>query len=323
MLVLLLVLLQLLLLPPPLLSQQPQAATSAAAKSGDIPSSFDLRNVGGRSHVGPVRNQHLPIGSRCASCWAVTSASVIGARLNMMIEKAGMALPEGRIEVSAQVLLNCLPGQDPIPRCGYPGSSSAAMEYVSKHGIPDESCAPYENTRHECDAVHICADVKANPKLHNHEWPHNQTIPYEAVRNPRLYYVESNEAIAPNDTEAIMRSLQSGPVPCGVHAEGLTNYSSGIITALDHKMSKPLQDDHSVALVGWGSDEGVDYWVLQNVWGTRWGEGGFCRIQRGIDLLGIESSCHHPLMRMPSWLDGAAGPTESPISRLKTDDDTV
>jgi cathepsin X len=231
-----------------------------------LPASFDLRNVDGRNHVGPVRNQHLPIGSRCASCWAVTSASVMGARLNMMVEKAGVSQQaEGRIEVSAQVLLNCLPGQDPMPHCGYPGSSSAAMDYVSKHGIPDESCAPYENTRHECDAVHICADVKANPKLHNHEWPHNQTVPYEAVLSPRLYYVESNTRLPPNDTQAIMRALQSGPVPCGVHAEGLTNYSGGVITGLDHKMKKPLQDDHSVSLVGWGNEAGVDYRVLQNV----------------------------------------------------------
>jgi cathepsin X len=288
------------------------AAARRESNSGFLSASFDLRHVGGRSYVGPVRNQHLPIGSRCASCWAVTSASVMGARLNMMIEKAGVALPEGRIEVSAQVLLNCLPGQDPMPHCGYPGSSNAAMDYVSKHGIPDESCAPYENTRHECDALHTCADVKANPRLHNHEWPHNQTIPYEAVRNPRLYYVQSNEPIPPNDTLAIMRSMQTGPVPCGVHAEGLTNYSSGIITGPDHPMRKPLQDDHSVALVGWGTENGIDYWVLQNVWGTRWGEGGFCRIKRGIDLLGIEGSCHHPVMKMPSWLDAAGS------SQLKT-----
>ena len=105
----------------------------------EIESSFDLRNVGGKNFLGAVRNHHLPLNSGCASCWAVTSASVIGDRLAVLMDKARI---EGvaRIEVSAQYLLNCVPGQR---HCGYPGSASAAMRFVAQHGIPDESCAPW------------------------------------------------------------------------------------------------------------------------------------------------------------------------------------
>lgn len=90
-----------------------------------------------------VRNHHLPINSGCASCWAVTTASVIGDRLNMLVERSPGAgeSPSPRIEVSAQYLLNCVPGQR---HCGYPGSASAAMRYVATHGIPDEACAPWQ-----------------------------------------------------------------------------------------------------------------------------------------------------------------------------------
>jgi hypothetical protein len=88
-----------------------------------------------------------------------------------------------------------------------------------------------------------------------------------------------------------------------VHAEGLTNYSRGIIRGLDHKMRQPKKDDHSVSLIGWGSEGGVEYWILQNVWGTRWGESGFARLERGVDLLGVESSCHLPTMAVPHWLE--------------------
>ena len=53
--------------------------------------------------------------------------------------------------------------------------------------------------------------------------------------------------------------------------------------------------DHSVVLVGWGEEkvEGklVKYWILQNSWGTSWGEKGFMRFIRGTDHLGIESIC--------------------------------
>lgn len=52
-------------------------------------------------------------------------------------------------------------------------------------------------------------------------------------------------------------------------------------------------------IVGYGSDEatGLDFWLLQNSWGARWGEGGFMRIlrtgDRGPGLCGLacERSC--------------------------------
>ena len=37
-------------------------------------------------------------------------------------------------------------------------------------------------------------------------------------------------------------------------------------------------------IVGYGNDAGTgkDYWLLQNSWGSKWGEGGFMRIERGV-----------------------------------------
>ena len=141
-------------------------ATSATGVSASSPSSFDLRDVDGRNYLSPVRNHHLPINSACASCWSVTTASVVGDRLNMAVAKAGVK-GASRIEVSAQYLLNCVPGQH---HCGYPGSASAAMAYILKHGIPDESCAPWQNAWPEgvqtCDALHTCAQMSIDPDTH-------------------------------------------------------------------------------------------------------------------------------------------------------------
>ena len=40
------------------------------------------------------------------------------------------------------------------------------------------------------------------------------------------------------------------------------------------KTSNTLVGAHAVALIGWGTDAGKDYWLFANSWGKNWGEGG-------------------------------------------------
>ena len=34
-------------------------------------------------------------------------------------------------------------------------------------------------------------------------------------------------------------------------------------------------------MIGWGSEDSRDYWIIRNFWGSSWGESGLMRIQMG------------------------------------------
>jgi cathepsin X len=81
---------------------------------------------------------------------------------------------------------------------------------------------------------------------------------------------------------------KEGPIACGI-ASGkiLHEYTGGIIE--DTTGNKGI--NHEISIVGWGEEDGTNFWIIRNSWGHSWGESGFFRIVRGVDNLGIESEC--------------------------------
>ncbi len=79
-----------------------------------------------------------------------------------------------------------------------------------------------------------------------------------------------------------------GPIACTVAVTAeLEAYTGGIFKDTTGKMSL----DHSVSVVGWGSENGVDFWKIRNSWGSYFGEHGYFRLVKGINNLGVEGNC--------------------------------
>ena len=55
--------------------------------------------------------------------------------------------------------------------------------------------------------------------------------------------------------------------------------------------------DHAVVVVGYGTQNNLDYWIVRNSWGESWGKNGYVLIQKsnvnnddGVCGIGIASS---------------------------------
>jgi len=67
--------------------------------------------------------------------------------------------------------------------------------------------------------------------------------------------------------ENVMKAglFHNGPLAVAINAEKLMYYKGGVVTA-DH--CNPAALDHAVFVVGYGTTNGVDYWLVKNSWGA-------------------------------------------------------
>lgn len=52
--------------------------------------------------------------------------------------------------------------------------------------------------------------------------------------------------------------------------------------------------NHAVLAVGYGTLNGMDYWLIKNSWGATWGDNGYFRMQRGVNMCGIINCNSYP-----------------------------
>lgn len=93
-----------------------------------------------------------------------------------------------------------------------------------------------------------------------------------------------------------MNALAVQPVSVAVAASSsaFMMYKGGILNS----SSCGTALNHGVTAVGYGSQNGQNYWIVKNSWGAGWGESGYIRIandgQTGKGMCGILSMMSVP-----------------------------
>jgi len=95
----------------------------------------------------------------------------------------------------------------------------------------------------------------------------------------------SSYSIAADVTQIQAEILKNGPVEASftVYAD-FPQYKSGVY---QYTTGDEL-GGHAIKILGWGTEGGVNYWLVANSWNEDRGEAGFFKIRRGTDECGIE-----------------------------------
>lgn len=177
---------------------------------------------------------------QCGSCWSFSATGAI---------EGAWAISKGQlVDLSEQELVDCATGFAYSSHGCQGGIMDGAFKFVIEHGQCSFSSYPYtakDGTCKSCSALaHIssCSDVR------------------------------------PNDQVSLKGAVAQQPVAVAIQADSIIfqSYSGGVITST----SCGNNLNHGVLAVGYGTENGVDYWLVKNSWGPSWGLGGYVKIQK-------------------------------------------
>jgi cathepsin B len=225
---------------------------SAYDQDANIPAEFDARTKWpGLIH--PIRDQQ-----RCGSCWAFSASEVLGDRVAIATGKPSPVL-------SPEDMVSCDGGD---MGCGG-GRLNTAWSYLKNTGVVSEKCLPYaagDGQAPVCPSS--CADGES--------WNSSK------VKAATAYAIHSVSHMQ-------QEIMTKGPIQVAFMVyKSFMSYKSGVYQK--HWNEFLPEGGHAVKIIGWGTENGVDYWLVANSWNTSWGLDGYFKIKRGRNTCGIEKT---------------------------------
>jgi cathepsin H len=85
-------------------------------------------------------------------------------------------------------------------------------------------------------------------------------------------------SLIPSEDELLNAVGTVGPVSIAYQViNGFKDYTSGVYHS-NLCLKGPMDVNHAVLAIGYGNQDGMDYWLVKNSWGTGWGDQGYFKI---------------------------------------------
>ncbi|CAH1276333.1 unnamed protein product [Diabrotica balteata] len=192
----------------------------------------------------------------CKSSWAFTATGVIEGQIAIHNKQ--------NISLSEQQLIDCSTEYHYNRGCR-DGNSDYALLFIHDHGICSESDYPYTATEGSCQNCSLVLETVAYPTS-----------------------VLENEI----SLKQIVGTV--GPVAVALSVnENWQLYKGGIF---DDSTCTGYAINYWSLAVGYGTDNGTDYWIVRNSLGESWGEDGYIRMIRGKKVCNINQQPWYALL---------------------------
>jgi cathepsin L len=134
------------------------------------------------------------------------------------------------------------------------------MTYAEKHGQELETAYPYTARTEKCKADSSKGKVD----------------------------VSKIASVQARSVDQLKAAIAAGPTSVTVEADRTVfqHYTSGVMDSTACGTSL----DHAITAVGYGTENGEEYYIVRNSWGASWGDQGYIKIAAvpGIGICGIQ-----------------------------------
>jgi len=190
---------------------------------------------------------------QCGSCWSFSATGGL--------EGAYFVAGNTLTSFSEEQLVECAGLAYGNMAC-YGGWYYSAWDYFKTHEAETEGDYPYTSG--------------------NGGW---STCEYDSSKG--VTNVSSYAAVTSNDPDSLKAALVNQPVSVAIEADKLVFqfYTEGVITS----SSCGTTLDHAVLAVGYGTEDGTEYFLVKNSWASTWGDQGYVKIgvASGSGICGI------------------------------------